>query len=98
MLVGYSVDTDIMLTTRLLKRKFKSMRENATDCLVTGLTMTGTTLGAVVVMLVFSSMWNLGVIYSIAIVLLFGLLGDLVSTWFMNGPILMIYLERKAKK
>ena len=69
MLVGYSVDTDIMLTTRLLKRKFKSMRENATDCLVTGLTMTGTTLGAVVVMLVFSSMWNLGVIYSIAIVL-----------------------------
>jgi len=97
MLVGYSVDTDIMLTTRLLKRKFKSMRENATDCLITGLTMTGTTLGAVIVMLVLSSMWNLGVIYSIAVVLLFGLLGDIVSTWFMNGPLLMIYLERKAK-
>jgi len=98
MLVGYSVDTDIMLTTRLLKRKFKSTRENATDCLVTGLTMTGTTLGAVTVMLVLSAMWNLGVIYSIAIVLLFGLLGDIVSTWFMNGPVLMMYLEWKAKK
>ena len=98
MLVGYSVDTDIMLTTRLLKRKYKTTRENAADCLVTGLTMTGTTLGAVTVMLVLSSVWNLEVIFSIAIVLIFGLLGDLISTWFMNAPLLMLYLERKGKK
>lgn len=96
MLVGYSVDTDIMLTTRLLKRKFKSLNENAADCLVTGLTMTGTTLGAVIVMIFLSSLWNLEVIFSIATVLLFGLIGDLVSTWFMNAPVLMWYLERKA--
>ena len=98
MLVGYSVDTDIMLTTRLTKRKFKSTRENAADCLVTGLTMTGTTLGAVIVMLFLSALWNLEIIFSIAAVLLFGLIGDLISTWFMNAPILMWYIERKKAR
>jgi len=98
MLVGYSVDTDIMLTTRLTKRKFKTTRENAADCLVTGLTMTGTTLGAVMVMLFLSSLWNLEVIFSIAAVLMFGLIGDLISTWFMNAPILMLYVDRKKKR
>jgi len=95
MLVGYSVDTDIMLTTRLTKRKFKSVRETASDCLLTGLTMTGTTLAAVTMMLILSALWGLDVIFSIAAVLLFGLIGDLISTWFMNGPILMWYVERK---
>jgi len=98
MLVGYSVDTDIMLTTRLLKRKFKTVRESAADSMLTGLTMTGTTLGALVVMLIFSSLWNLDVLFSIAAVLLFGLLGDLVSTWFMNAPVLMLYAERKRRR
>ena len=95
MLVGYSVDTDIMLTTRLTRRKFKTTSENAADCLITGLTMTGTTLGAVTVMLLLSMFWNLEVISSIAAVLLFGLFGDLISTWLMNAPVLMWYVERK---
>ncbi len=97
MLVGYSVDTDIMLTTRLTKRKFRTPRQNAADSMVTGLTMTGTTLGAVVVMLALSAFWNLEVIFSIAAVLLFGLIGDLISTWFMNAPILMWYVEKRKK-
>lgn len=97
MLVGYSVDTDIMLTTRLFKRT-GTLSESASASLRTGLTMTGTTLVAVTIMTLFSIIWAIDIVFSIASVLLFGLLGDLISTWFMNAPLLLWYVERKSRK
>ena len=38
------------------------------------------------------------IIFNISSVLLFGLIGDLISTWFMNAPLLMWYMERKSKR
>ena len=96
MLVGYSVDTDIMLTTRVFKG-MGHIREDARSALKTGLTMTGTTLAAVSVMVLFSFMWNITLMKTIAVVLLFGLLGDLISTWFMNAPLLLSYAEKKGR-
>ena len=97
MLVGYSVDTDIMLTTRLFKRA-GTLSESAGASLKTGLTMTGTTLVAVMIMTFFSVIWAIDIVFSIASVMLFGLLGDLISTWFMNAPLLLWYVERKGRK
>lgn len=97
MLVGYSVDTDIMLTTRIFKRA-GTLRESASASLRTGLTMTGTTLVAVTIMAILSSLWRIEIIFNISSVLLFGLIGDLISTWFMNAPLLMWYMERKSKR
>jgi preprotein translocase subunit SecF len=96
MLVGYSVDTDIMLTTRIFKGT-GHIREDASSALRTGLTMTGTTLIAVSIMALFSVTWGIETIISISIVLLFGLIGDLISTWFMNAPMLLWYVEKKGK-
>ncbi|MCX6801602.1 MAG: hypothetical protein NT067_00665 [Candidatus Diapherotrites archaeon] len=98
MLIGYSIDTDIMLTARLTKRKFRNMTDNAADCFITGLTMTGTALGALIVMLVCSWFWNIDTMFSISAVLFCGLIGDIIFTWFMNAPLLMWHLERIAKK
>ena len=98
MLVGYSVDTDIMLTTRLLKRKDGSPSERTYTSMKTGLTMTLTTIAAVSVMLVLSYVNQISVIFEIAAVLLFGLIADLISTWFMNAPVLLWYVERIKKK
>ncbi|MFH1234559.1 MAG: hypothetical protein V1493_03015 [Candidatus Diapherotrites archaeon] len=98
MLIGYSIDTDIMLTARLTKRKFRTLTDNAADCFITGLTMTGTALGALVVMLVCSWFWNIDTMFSISAVLFCGLIGDVIFTWFMNAPLLMWHLERRAKK
>ena len=95
MLVGYSVDTDIMLTTRLLKDKTGSARERAAGSMKTGLTMTGTTLAALSAMIIISYFNQIEVIYYIATILLFGLLGDIISTWLMNAPILLWFVERK---
>jgi len=97
LLIGYSVDTDILLTTRLLKRKDKTPRKRAIDSMKTGLTMTFTTLSAVLAMLVISYLYQIEVIFNIGAVLLFGLLGDLIVTWMMNAPILLWYVERKGK-
>ncbi|MFH1752425.1 MAG: hypothetical protein ABH821_05830 [archaeon] len=97
MLIGYSVDTDIMLTSRLLKRSAGTAKERAVDAMKTGLTMTFTTMAAVSVMLILSFYTQMLVMFFIAAVLLFGLIGDLVSTWFMNTPILLWYVERKKK-
>lgn len=98
MLIGYSVDTDIMLTTRLLKRREKTPGQRTTDAMKTGLTMTFTTLAALVAMLVLSYLTQIFVIFEIAAVLFFGLCTDIISTWLMNAPVLLWYVERKGKE
>ena len=98
MMVGYSIDTDILLTTRMLKRRDKTVLARANDTLLTGLTVTATLIGATLVMLVVSWMGQIGVIYEIAATILFGLLGDIIATWFTNAPILLWYWERKHGK
>jgi preprotein translocase subunit SecF len=95
MLVGYSVDTDIMLTSRMLKEKTGTPGERATRSMKTGLTMTGTTLAALCAMVIVSYFYQIEVIYQIAAILLFGLIGDVVSTWLMNAPILLWFVGAK---
>ncbi|MDO8538086.1 MAG: hypothetical protein Q7S21_04330 [archaeon] len=94
-LVGYSIGTDILLTTRLLKRKEKTSSERTMDAFKTGITMTITTLVAVIVLLGFAYFYQMLIVFEISIVLLFGLIGDVISTWMMNAPVLLMYLEKK---
>ena len=96
MLIGYSVDTDILLTTRVLKRRDKTVSERAMDSMYTGLTMTFTTIGALIAILTVSYFGQVQVMFEISAVLLFGLFADIISTWMMNAPILLIYAERKG--
>ena len=97
LLIGYSVDTDIMLTSRLLKERSGTPGERATVSMKTGLTMTGTTLAALLAMIIVSYFYQIEVIYYISAILLFGLVGDVISTWLMNAPILLWFVERKKK-
>ena len=46
MLIGYSVDTDILLTTRLLKRREGTVEERAKNAMYTGLTMSFAAIAA----------------------------------------------------
>jgi preprotein translocase subunit SecF len=97
LLVGYSVDTDIMLTSRLLKERSGTNGERATSSMKTGLTMTITTLAALISMITISYFYQIEVIYNISAILLFGLIGDLISTWLFNAPILLWFVERDKK-
>lgn len=95
MLVGYSIDTDVMLTAKLLRQQGGSVKEKTKSALKTGLTMTITSLVAVIVMTIVAYVMNITVLYDMSIVLSFGLFIDIISTWLMNAPILLWYIERK---
>ncbi len=94
LLIGYSVDTDILLTTRVLKSE-GDLRQNIRNAMKTGLTMSGTTIAAVVALLVFTPQ---SVLTQIASVLLIGIVFDIVNTWITNAGLLRWYMERKQEK
>ncbi len=94
MLIGYSVDTDILLTTRVLKRKEGTLKERIGNAARTGLTMSITSLAAVLAAYFFSSS---DTIKQIMLVISIGLVFDIIYTWLQNAAILRLYLERKQK-
>jgi len=97
MLIGYSVDSDILLTTRLLKRKGK-LEEKLAGAFRTGIIMTTTTLAAIAAMWVVATAGQIQIISEIASVLLIGLFVDLMNTWMLNAGILKEYILRGNKR
>ena len=93
MLIGYSVDTDILLTSRILNRK-EGLNSSLLRAFKTGTTMTLTSIiaiiSALIIILPFSSVLN-----QIFIILLIGLGLDLFNTWVTNASILKWYVEEK---
>jgi len=99
MLIGYSVDSDVLLTSRTLKGKIGTVDERINDAMKTGLTMTGAAIVALGVMFIISSMvTQIETLAAITSVLLIGLFADVATTWFMNTGILKWYLEQPQRK
>lgn len=95
-LVGYSVDTDILLTTRLLKREVEEdIDKDIKASMKTGLTMTACAIVSVLVLYLVSTS---PVLDQIALVMLFGLFADIPFTWIQNVGILKIYILEKRKR
>lgn len=95
MLIGYSVDTDILLTSRVLRRKEGTVLDAVYSAIGTGLTMTITAIIAVVVGLIFAQS---DVLKQIMIIVLIGLLFDIINTWIQNTALLRWYLEKRPEK
>jgi len=91
MLIGYSIDTDILLSTRVLKRKGGSIFDRVVQSLKTGLTMNFSTLAAVLIVLIFSKS---EILTQIMTILFIGLIIDLMNTWIQNVGILRMFLEK----
>ncbi len=98
MLIGYSVDSDILLTNRVLKRR-GMVEEKVSKAMHTGITMTTTTLVALASMyivstfsyLIISSFTQISLLSQISIVLIAGLIADMMNTWLLNTGILRWY-------
>lgn len=95
MLVGYSVDTDILLTTKLIKEKPKDIQKAIYSAMRTGLKMSLTTMFVVLFVYFISQAPS---IKQIMMILFIGLIVDVFSTWFMNAGILKLYLEKRMTK
>ncbi|HLD85069.1 MAG TPA: protein translocase subunit SecF [archaeon] len=97
-LIGYSVDTDILLTSRLLKSgslTLEEIPERIDSAMKTGLTMTFTALAALSALYFIASS---SVLHSIALVLIIGIVIDIFATWLTNAGILRLWLLRKSKR
>jgi len=94
MLIGYSVDTDILLTNRILKRSEGSVNERAFGAFKTGITMTLTSLVAMGIALIIVSSFSM-VLTQIFSILVIGLGFDILNTWITNISIIKWYAEKK---
>ena len=95
MLIGYSVDTDILLSTRMLKRTEGSIPERALATVKTGMTMQLTAISALAVLFFVSPA---EILKQISFMIIVGLLLDIPNTWIQNAGIVRWYLERKHGK
>ena len=94
-IMGYSIDTDVLLTTKLTKTKsdfrlaMRDAMQTATIIIIASL------LSAATVYVVSSNQ----VLDDIALVLMIGLVVDFIVTWFQNAGIIKWWVdERKARK
>ncbi len=90
MLIGYSVDTDIVLSTRVLKQKEGTLKERIRDSIATGTTMSAGGIVAFTILLIVSTS---PVLDQIATVMIMGLAIDMPITWLGNAAILKMYDE-----
>jgi len=97
MLIGYSVDSDILLTNRVLKRKGK-LNDKLLGAFRTGIIMTSTTFAAATAMFLVSWFGQVQIIMEISAVLLLGLLADVLNTWLTNAGILKWYVQKGGGK
>ena len=94
MLIGYSVDTDILLTTRVLKRRDMSVNNRIFGAFKTGITMTLTSLVVVLVGYFLTSSIS-GIFNQIFTILIIGLGFDIMNTWLVNASLLKWYTTKK---
>ncbi len=93
MLIGYSVDTDILLTNRVLKSHHGTLNERIFGAFKTGMTMTMTSFLAVLIALIISMSFSV-VLTQIFTVLAIGLSFDMLNTWITNVSLLKWYVKK----
>jgi preprotein translocase subunit SecF len=97
MLIGYSVDSDILLTNRVLKRQGK-LNDKLMGAFHTGMIMTSTTFAAVAALFLVSWFGSVQILMEISAVLLIGLVADIMNTWLTNVGILKWYVQKGGGK
>jgi preprotein translocase subunit SecF len=90
MLIGYSVDSDLLLNNHILRRRggFYTSVKRAME---TGVTMTLTSIAALSVMTLVSWFFQIPLMPEIGTVLVMGLSIDLVNTYMLNMSLLRWY-------
>lgn len=93
MLIGYAVDNNILLTTKVLKRKGEggTAFQRLVESNKTGMLMTITALTASIIGLLFTQSET---IHQIMLIITIGLLFDIIYTYFQNAGILRWYMEK----
>ncbi|MDR0767687.1 MAG: protein translocase subunit SecF [Methanosarcinales archaeon] len=101
MIIAFSVDSDILLANKVLKRS-GNLDDKISAAMRTGMFMTTTTAAAFFVMFVVSTFAHyiipgippIPIMSQISLIVLIGLVADIWNTWFFNVGVLRMYLTR----
>ncbi|MCK9568355.1 hypothetical protein M0R72_05395 [Candidatus Pacearchaeota archaeon] len=97
MLIGYSVDTDILLTNKVLNRTGDSLNKRIFSSFGTGITMTLTSFFAVIIADLIVGQFS-SILHQIFLIMAIGLSFDIINTWLTNVSIIKWYALSKQKK
>ena len=97
MLIGFSLDTDVLLTMRVIKRREGTARQRAYEAMKTGTTMSMALLVSFICLFILASLTHINTYYEISAVAIAGLVGDLAATWLLNAPIVLAYAEKRGE-
>ncbi|MGD0728875.1 MAG: protein translocase subunit SecF, partial [Candidatus Micrarchaeaceae archaeon] len=95
MLIGFAFDTDILAAVRILKRSDGTPEQRALSSFKTGTTMTITALISFSVLFAVSYFAFIPTYLEISGVVIVGLVGDIITTWLCDVPIVLWYKKRK---
>ena len=95
MLIGFSLDTDMLLTIRALKRTEETVRDRVNNAMKTAMLMNATTVAAFGVLLIVSNVLQIQTYYQIALVAVIGGIVDFIATWAGNAVIVIWYADSK---
>ncbi|PSP99298.1 preprotein translocase subunit SecF [Halobacteriales archaeon QS_4_70_19] len=90
MLIGYSVDSDLLLNNHILRRS-GGFYESTYRAMRTGVTMTLTSIAAMTVMSIVAFLFGIPLLPAVGTVLVFGLVADLMNTYLLNVTLLRYY-------
>jgi preprotein translocase subunit SecF len=97
MIIGYSVDSDLLLNNHVLRRHGDFYTSTA-RAMRTGVTMTVTSIAAMIVMTVVSYLFGIPLLPDVGLILVFGLLSDLMNTYLLNVSLLRYYMYEAIAK
>jgi len=89
---GYVIDSNILLAYRLLKGAVGSPRENIGEAMKAGLTMS---VVALAILLSVNILTTAGPINELTFALVFGIIVNIINTWFLSAELFMRHVERK---
>jgi preprotein translocase subunit SecF len=94
LLLGYSLDTDVLITTKIFKRREGSIKSRVLSSIKTGLTMTATTFVALLLGYIISASL---VIKEMFLIIMIGLVVDIFITYTINAYLITWYTKKKFK-
>lgn len=95
LIFGYAVNTNILLSTNVLRRKSGDARVRASRAMNTGIKMSTTSATALLILNLFTTAPEL---QQISAVIVIGILVDMVNTWLFNSGILLRHKAQKGEK
>ncbi len=95
LIFGYAVNTNILLSTNIIKRKGGTDRERAGNAMSTGMKMSTTSAAAMIALNLVTTAPELN---QISAVIAIGILVDMVNTWLLNSGLIIRHQESEEDK